>query len=222
MFRRNICAIFVVFLFLATPGTFAVSAAAQEFTGAITGTVIDAQGKSVAGAWVTIGCGNRPLGGRIPGAVSDANGRFAVGSLELTDCSVYACNEQADIPCLSPVNPARVPQITLTAVVPSADVRVQLGEKGTVITGTVRDANTGEKLDAMFEYYQLKFPGQKSSMSSGADYRIFIAPSTDYGLKISAPGHQSWSYAHHRLWHRAIRLAAHSHLYLDVKLKSAR
>ncbi len=75
---------------------------------------------------------------------------LTVGSLELTECSVYACNEQADIPCLTSVNPASVVHVTLSESVPTATVKVQLGEKGTVITGTVRDANTGENLNAVF------------------------------------------------------------------------
>jgi hypothetical protein len=106
-----------------------------------------------------------------------------------------------------------------SANAPTANVHVRLGEKGTVITGMVRDARTGEKLPAMFEFYPTKFPNQGGSMSSGADYRIFIAPSTDYSLKISAPGYKSWSYASHHIWHRSLRLAPHAHLYLNVKLR---
>lgn len=218
MIGRNVCATVVAFLYLGIVGTPGIPAAAQEFTGAITGTVVDAQGKIVAGAWVTVGCGNRPSGGRIPGALSDANGRFVVGSLELTGCRVFACNEQADIPCLSPVNPALAVPVTLSESVPTANIQVQLGERGTVITGTVRDARTGEKLLAIFEFHPVKLPNQGGSISSGADYRIFIAPATDYTLKISAPGYKSWSYASHHRWHTAIRLAPHGHLHLDVKL----
>ena len=222
MISRKSSAIFAALLYLATLGTAAIPAAAQEFTGKISGIVVDAHGKGVAGAWVSAGCGDRPLGGRIPGALSDSDGRFTIGSLELTDCSVLACNEQADIPCLAPVNPALVVKITLTATIPTANIQVQLGEKGTVITGTIRDASTGEKLPAIFEFHPVKFPNQGGSMSSPADYRIFIAPSTDYSLKISAPGYKSWSYANHHIWHRSIRLAPHAHLYLNVKLKPLR
>jgi hypothetical protein len=211
-------AISFALVYLGIVATALIAATAQEFTGTIAGIVVDAQGKSVAGAWVTVGCGDRPLGGRIPGVFSDEQGHFAVGSLELAECSVYACNEQADIPCLTSVNPASVVHVTLSASVPTATVKVRLGEKGTVISGTVRDAITGEKLAAMFEYYQLKFPDRRSSMSSGADFRIFIAPLTDYNLTISAPGYKYWQYSADHPLHRSIRLAPHGHLYLEVKL----
>jgi hypothetical protein len=199
-------------------GTALIAAAAQEFTGTISGAVVDAQGKSVAGAWVTIGCGDRPLGGRVPGALSDEQGHFAVNRLELTECVVSACKVQDDIPCPPFFGPDYPLQVTLTATIPTATVQVRLGEKGTVITGTVKDAITGENLEAGLVLHPLKSPSEGMSMSSRPEIRIFVYPLTDYSLEISAPGYEKWSYAEHHPWHKALRLAPRAHLYLDVKL----
>jgi hypothetical protein len=194
-------------------------AAGQEFTGSINGIVIDARGKPVAGAWVSVFCGNRPLGGRIPGALSDERGRFVVDSLELDQCNVSACKEVDDVPCPPFFYVAHSIQVTLTAKVPFLTVKVQLGEKGTVITGMVRDASSGKPLAASFMLRLVKDPNQGMSSSSPPAFRIFVAPSTDYSLEFSAPGYKDWSYANHHSPSGPLRLAPRAHLHLDVQLE---
>jgi len=192
--------------------------AGQEFTGSINGIVIDARGQSVAGAWVSVSCGNRPLGGRIPGAFSDERGHFVVDSLELDECTVTACKEEEYVPCSPLISITHGIQVTLTAKDPFATVKVRLGEKGTVIIGMVRDANSGKPLAAGFMLRLLKDPNQGMSMSSPPAFRIFVAPSTDYSLEVSAPGYRDWSYAEHNR-SRPLRLAPRAHLHLDVQLE---
>jgi hypothetical protein len=192
--------------------------AGQEFTGSINGIVIDQRGKPIAGAWVSVSCGNRPLGGRIPGAFSDERGHFVVDSLELDECTVTACKEEEYVPCSPLISVTHGIQVALTAKDPFATVKVRLGEKGTVITGMVRDATNGKPVAASFELHLLKFPDQGMSMSSPANFRIFIAPSTNYSLKVSAPSYRDWSYAEHNR-SRPLRLALRAHLHLDVRLQ---
>jgi hypothetical protein len=198
-----------------------ITMAGQEFTGLITGIVIDAGGKPVAGAWVMVSCGDRPLAGRIPGALSDDHGHFAVGSLELARCSVVACKEEDDIPCPPFSYVTHGIQVTLTAKAPLLTVKVRLGEKAPVITGTVRDATSGKPLAANFTVRSLKFPdrGMSMSMSSPPAFRIFITPSTNYSFEVSAPGYRDWSYADQQNSSRPLRLAPRAHLRLDVQLE---
>jgi len=218
MMRWKLLAVFAALFFVGVVAMPRHIAAGQEFTGSINGIVIDAQGKHLAGAWVSISCGNRPLGGRIPGAFSDERGHFAIDSLELDKCTVTACKEEDNIPCPPFSSSAHSIQVTLTAKDPFATVKVRLGEKGTVITGMVRDATSGKPLDASFELHLLKFPNQSTWMSSPANFRIFIAPSKDYSLNVSAPGYRHWSYADHN-GSKPLRLAPRAHLHLDVKLE---
>lgn len=194
--------------------------ATQGDTGIIKGIVVNARGIPVAGAWVMVSCGNRPLGGRIPGALSDDRGHFAVDSLELAQCSVVACKEDDYIPCPPFAYITHGIQVTLTAKAPLLTVKVRLGEKAPVITGTVRDAIDGKPLDANFTVRSLKFPvrGMSMSMSSPSTFRIFITPSTDYILEVSARGYRDWSYAEQHNPPRPLRLARGAHLLLDVQL----
>jgi hypothetical protein len=196
-----------------------ITTAGQEITGLITGVVVDARGKSVAGAWVMVSCGERPLSGRIPGAFTNDRGHFAVGSLELAQCNVIVCRKQGDVPCPLFSIVSHPLQVMLTAKVPFVTVKVQLGEKGIVITGTVRDAITGEALAAIFVLRPLESPDQAMSMSSHARFCIFVAPSTDYSLEVSVPGYKDWSYADHHNRPGPLRLAPRAHLHLDVQLE---
>jgi hypothetical protein len=193
--------------------------AGEETTGLINGVVINARGNFVAGAWVMVSCGDGPLGGRIPGTFTDDRGHFAVGSLKLAQCSVTACKKQDDVPCPLFTIVTHPLQVKLTAKIPFVTVKVQLGERGTVITGTVRDAITGEALAAIFVLRPLKFPDRAMLMPSHASFRIFIAPSTDYNLEVSVPGYKDWFYADHHNRPGPLRLTPHAHLNLDVKLK---
>ena len=81
-----------------------------------------------------------------------------------------------------------------------------------------RDANSGKPLAAGFMLRLLKDPNQGMSMSSPPAFRIFVAPSTDYSLEVSAPGYRDWSYAEHNR-SRPLRLAPRAHLHLDVQLE---
>ena len=196
-----------------------ITMAGQQTTGLITGVVIDARGKIVAGAWVMVSCGYGPLGGRIPGTFTDDRGHFAVGSLKLAQCSVTACKKQDDVPCPLFTIVTHPLQVKLTAKIPFVTVKVQLGEKGTVITGTVRDASTGEALAAIFVLRPLKFPDRAMLMPSHSSFRIFIAPSTDYSLEVSVPGYKDWFYADHHNRPGPLRLPPRAHLHLDVQLE---
>jgi hypothetical protein len=218
MKRWKLFAVFAALLCIGVGAMPRHISAGQEFTGSINGIVIDAQGKPVVRAWVSISCGNRPLGGRIPGAFSDEQGHFAVDSLELDKCTVTACKEEEYVPCSPLVSFNHGIQVTLTARVPFATVKVRLGEKGTVITGMVRDATNGKHLAADFNLHLLEFPNQGMSMSSPANFRIFITPSRGYSLEVSAPGYRDWSYSEHNQ-SRPLRLAPRAHLHLDVQLE---
>jgi hypothetical protein len=194
--------------------------AGQEFTGSINGIVVDARGKSVPEGWVSVSCGDRPLGGRIPGAISDGQGHFAVDGLELAQCSVIACKEEDDVPCSPFAFVTHHPlQVVLTTKVPIVTVKVRLGEKGALITGMVRDATNGKAVDPIFVLRPLNFPDARMSMSSSAAFHIFIIPSTDYSFEVSAPGYKDWSYAAHHNPHGPLRLAPRAHLNVDVQLE---
>lgn len=208
-------------LFLNVCAMTSLAFAPQEDTGIIKGIVVDARGRRVAGAWVMISCGDRPLGGRIPGGLSDNHGHFEVGSLELTQCGVLACKEEDDIPCPPHGYIGHGIQVTLSANTPVRTVTVRLGERAPVVTGTVRDAVSGEPLNANFTVRALRYPdrGMSMSMSSPPTFRIFVTPSTDYVVEVSAPGYKIWSYSEHQSRPSPLRLAPHAHLHLDVRLE---
>jgi hypothetical protein len=125
---------------------FVPPAAGQEKVGSIEGTVIDGRRKTVPGAWVSFGglgslLDNRPLVGRLPGALTDGRGHFAIHSLDLGRYWVSACKEEDAVPCPPSFGSTRVKRVRLTVQAPSVTVNVRLEEKGGVITGLVKDAS---------------------------------------------------------------------------------
>jgi hypothetical protein len=179
-------------LIAATSGTYLMGRAQQPADGTVEGSVLNEHGQTVANAKVLL-IDDRPLGGRIPEVLSNAQGYFEFRSLKLGKYALSACKEDDDVPCYPGFNAANLRQFLLTSQNPSAMVTVQLGEKAGVIYGTVRDSISGDPLPAIFMLRLSQYPDKYQQTSSPSAFRIFVPGRTDYVLEVSARGYKTWS-----------------------------
>lgn len=190
--------------------------AADQATGSIEGTVVDARGNSVAGAWVSAS-GTKPSAGRLPEARTDDRGHFTIHSLDWDEYGVQACKEEDDVPCGVFFYRGETKQVRLTPESPSATVELQLGLKGGAINWVVRDASTGKPVAARFTFRPLRDPMR--FVSGYFSPIIFIPASIDFSLEASADGYKTWSYADQHYPPQPLRLAPGAHIHLDIKLE---
>ena len=189
---------------------------AQE-TGSIRGVVVDSGGVPISGAKVNAS----PLGGwKIVRFVrfveTDEQGHFLIDRLQLGKYAVFGMKEEAQYPNMSSsfYSDNVFPSAVLTPSVPAAEVRVQLGPKGAVLTGQITSAKNGLPLtDAGFKLTRAAAPNEWLSTSVRPEYSVLIPSNTDVLLEVSAPGFETWNPGH------PLRLSPGAELRLDISLQ---
>jgi Carboxypeptidase regulatory-like domain len=199
----------VIFFFVCAPIT------AQE-TGSIRGIVVDQDGVPVADAEVNAS----PVGGwrtvrALQYVETDSSGHFSIGELALGKWAVFVKKEQAKYADTSAsfYSDNVFPIAALTPAAPVAEVRVQLGPRAGLLTGSVTNAANGAPVSAGFTLTRAAAPDEWLGTSAPAEYRILLPSSTDVLVEVSEPGFTTWSPGH------PLRLQPGAEVRMDIQLE---
>lgn len=191
---------------------------AQGGTGSISGTVVDERGASVSGAQVNVS----PIGFAQESLVryveTDSEGYFSIDRLIWGTYKVFAMKPASDYPniAFSFYGNNSFPEATITPAAPSAKVRIRLGPKAGILSGSVRDADTGAPVNAGFKLIRAASPNDWLSTSEPSSYRVLVPPATDVLIQVSAPGYKTWTPS------GPLRLQSGKEMYLDIPLQPSR
>lgn len=187
-----------------------------QSTGSIRGTVVDEKGAPVSNAKVNAS----PVGGWLITKLvryveTDAQGRFLIDGLTLGKYGIFAMKEEAQYPNLSSsfYSDNVFPTAVINAAAPTAEVRVQLGPKAAVLTGSITDAINGSPVDAAFQLTRVVSPSEWLGCSAPPNYRILLPSSVDVLVEVSAPGYRTWSSP------APLRLQPGAEMRLDIQLE---
>ena len=143
--------------------------------------------------------------------------------LELMTYKVFAMKESSGYPNTAAAFYSNhiFPTATLTATTPVVDLVLKVGPPAGVITGAVRDATTGNPVDAAFLLRRAADLDNWISMSQRSDYRVLVPPLVEVSVEVSAPGYKTWYYggASDPTDRVPIRLESREVMKLDIQLE---
>jgi hypothetical protein len=129
---------------------------------------------------------------------SDKNGRFELDHWPMGTLRLFGFKPEDGYP---DVNRNLTAEVTLTPQAPVAMVTVKLGPKAGILTGSVRDRNTGKSVEGVtLTYYAVdaSIRGRASEMnassSSGSSLEVTVPAATDLIVFLSSPGYKTWFY----------------------------
>jgi hypothetical protein len=230
MIRSELLASLIVVIVLSSvspPLSETLLAQAQTDSGLIDGTVFYENGKPVKGATVYAKPLGRPIAAIIPHADSDETGYFAVHIPRswFGKFAVVAKKEDEDYPDMSEqfYSDGKFQTVTLTAHGPAATVKIRLGPKAGVLTGTVADASTGAPLSPCVEFKRASKPNNYLSGSGMVKpkYRLLIPSDTGILIKMSLDGYKLWYYpgTFDKSASRSLRLMPAEEQTLDIRMQ---
>ena len=168
-------------------------------SGTVDGTVIDEEGKPVAGATVSAYVADRPFQGVAPHRQTDATGHFAISGLSWGEYRVAAAKVDEGYPEMLLEFFARNHPIQKVKLDPGhaiATVTIRLGPKAGRVTGTVTDARTSALLPNPLS--ELKWASDPPNYMAGgffdAKFSILIPSNTDVLWKVWRNGYKTWYY----------------------------
>jgi hypothetical protein len=146
---------------------------------------------------------------------TDGSGHFLIDRLEWGKYTVFAMKEDSGYPnmALSFYSNDAFPSVTITPAAPTAEIRIQLGPKAGILTGSLVNAANGAPVDAGFKLIRAASPGKWISTSVPPNYRILVPSSTDVLLEASAPGFKTWNPGH------PLHLGPGAEMRLDILLE---
>jgi hypothetical protein len=164
------------------------------------GTVVNEGGQPVAGVFLWATEIDRPSGAEHR-VVSDGAGRFTLTNLWLARYRVFALKEEDGYPDTSSAvyDNGKIPIVELSASERVIDVRVTIGPKAAILTGSITDASSGKPVSLPRIRIWRWTDGidrntEFRDASAHANYRLLVPPSKEVGLEISAEGYETWSY----------------------------
>jgi hypothetical protein len=170
-----------------------VSLASPE-SGTVRGTVVDEQGKPVAGAEVTA----RQLATdqtNQRSATTDANGHFQIARLAWGKYSVGAQKADSGYPDMSLTFYSDQPSaasIDLSSSKPSATLNLALKVKAAALSGIIVDAVSNDPIRATFLLRRVDHPENILTIEVQSAFHILMPPDSDVKIEVSAPGYKTW------------------------------
>jgi hypothetical protein len=201
------------------------SAAADDTSGVIEGTVRYENGNPANSATVYASPMGRPMAAIIPHAATDETGHFAILHLQLGKYAVAAEKLDEDYPDMSKqfYSDGNFESVLLFARHAAADVNLRLGPKAGALMGTVSDAITGSPLSPCDELVRASEPNNFLS-SSGLikpNYRLLVPPNAGVMVKMWLDGYKTWYFPGtlDKSKSRPVRLNPGEVVILDVRLQ---
>jgi hypothetical protein len=179
---------------------------------------VDETGVPVVGAHVNADpAETRPGRVAIRSSDTDAEGRFVVNRLAFGKYKVFAKKEEAGYRDMSWsfYSNEVFPTVTLTPSAPAATLKIQVGRKSAVLTGSVTNAVTGAPINAGFKLARASSLEKWISTSMAPRYRVLLPPGTDVLVEVSAAGFKTWTLC------SPLRLPAGAQMHLDIPLEPA-
>jgi hypothetical protein len=172
--------------------------AQRQGAGSVSGVVLSEEGIPIKSAIVHT-TNNRPLGGRVPAALTDETGHFVMHDVGFDEYEIRASNEAEDYPELDGVwllfyKKPSWPKVNLTAQEPNATVEVQLGPKTAVLVGTISNAITGAPLSACGGFSPVSQPNSTTASPMDPTFRLLIPADAEVAIKVWLEGYKPWYY----------------------------
>ncbi len=125
----------------------------------------------------------------IPEATTNEAGEFEFPGLGLITYEIRGGNDEYPSAPLAFTDGSPA-EVTLTRDVPIAHVVVRLGAKGGIVSGSVKDKQTGKPVAAGYELFQIEGNSQISASSASSDFHFLIPSSLAVRLKVLAYGYK--------------------------------
>src|SRR5215470_17099482 len=168
MRKGNIFAFAALTIYMVAPAnTFA------QASGSIRGTVVNENGAPVSGAKVHAEpTDTRPGSHFVRYVETDSRGEFKIDRLAWGKYRLFAKKEDSDYPDMQWAFYSNdvFPTVALSAGVSEPEIRIQLGPKAAVLTGSITNALTGAPVDAGFKLTRAAPPNKWVSTSVAPHY----------------------------------------------------
>lgn len=202
-----------------------VLAQTEADTGLIEGTVTYEDGKPVKDATAFAFPTDRGMLAKVPQAITDERGYFAIRHLWLGKFAVTTKKEDEGYPDTSSAfyGDGKFEAVTLMPDHPSATVTIRLGPKAGILRGTVSDAVTGAPLNPCVDFRWVSEPNYFLTGTGlvNAKYRVLVPSDKDVTMKVWHEGYRPWYYPGtvDKSQRTSVRLKPGEEQTLDIRLQ---
>jgi hypothetical protein len=197
----------------------------EQQYGTIAGTVLDRNGSTVSHAKVTAKyvcltpCVMRMA---LDQTQSDEQGHYEFKRLQYGRYAVSAEKPEDDYPplYLRFYCPESQPEVDLSDTNKAVTLDLTMRVKAGVLVGTVADVETGNPIDANFEFRSTTDPWRSLNGSglNNARFRLLVPSDTPVVMKVSRPGYDDWFFTRDGVI-TPVQLGPGETLGLEIKLK---
>jgi hypothetical protein len=174
----------------------------KDATGVIRGIVFNDVGERVAGVRVTARPNEGPFMGVLPNALTAEDGSFQIDKLIWGEYTLETEKEEAGYMRTGSLFFASGPMRNAVGTVgpkePEAEVRIMIGPRAGIVSGTITDAVTRKPIpSASLTTYDWNGSDEGMSgrwVSQGVDstFRVLLPPRQLLGLSVRASGYKVW------------------------------
>jgi hypothetical protein len=194
------CIIALVSNAYSASGSMSINYERPSNSGAITGRVLDAQGRGVFEARISAERTDFTTG-KLPTTKSDIQGNFQFRDLKVGTYTLYVAKEEDGYAPTDSVfhygGSMDAPQVTVYEQQASPEVVIHLGSKASRLTGHIVDGATNKPVvwDAQITLSRVDNPGYMYSTGPNlkGEFNVLV-PSVPFTMKVSAPGYEDWYY----------------------------
>jgi hypothetical protein len=164
--------------------------------GTITGRVLDKQGNPLSDVTVIAQLISRHQGKGRTSVKTNATGQFVIGNSPYGDYVILAANDRPsrDTNAASADNNAMT-TISLSSTIPNSVVTLMFGFETSVITGRIKDAVTGQPIQARLQVQSTASGNTWINSGVPSGFHITLPRHSDLSLRVAASGYQNWVFS---------------------------